>query len=568
MPTYYLRVQAANLASFLEDTQELSTIRGGSLALLEGIPAAAAAVPELDPVSVGASAGIYRFEAADDATAADTAQRIRAALVGGAGDGLKRALRHAVFVAAADRDTGDYTSVRQRLSARARRTQMASATLIYPEPEATSPSSGEDRVCSIDLVRPVGEHDRFFTIRGRPNPPVSHAVFDRRGYGLEAKQNLYQGLLASDASTRAVWDRLAKEVPGHAPFAFQLSSIAEGHCRKSLRTSLRDKICVMYADGTGFGDLQNSFIAGQTGADDHPPVDGAARQWQFDEWVHGWRRQLLGALLDVLIDQQAYGTPSDEERAAREKRNADMPSRDPWTVGRVMRFETLLWGGDEQLFVLPARLGWQFAQAFIRQTAGWQLGKQRLDHGIGLIFCHYDAPIARIRDLASRLADEAKTVSRDSTLILPIVLESFDHIGGAPARYFRRRTPIRFAGAAAPAAPFVLDAGQLANLQAVADCLGAQQASDDKTISRRQLRRLAHVLHAEGRPSGPTSPKVQEQVDELWGLLRACLGEDRFASLDDCFAMPSAPAERFWVLLDEFWDYLLPEPAPAQEPGP
>jgi hypothetical protein len=37
MTEYYLRLEGVNLANFVYDTQDLSTVRGGSLILLDGV---------------------------------------------------------------------------------------------------------------------------------------------------------------------------------------------------------------------------------------------------------------------------------------------------------------------------------------------------------------------------------------------------------------------------------------------------------------------------------------------------------------------------------------------------
>jgi hypothetical protein len=557
MPSYILHAEGVNLAAFVEDTQDLSTIRGGSLALLNAIwrKIAKAARPVLmTPVSVGASIGIYRFEAAGDAEAAKIAEAVRTALKGGVKTQLDKALRHATFVVSLEPEQGGYAGIRQRLTARVRRAQMASATVVYPR-QADDPAR-RNSVCKLDLVRPAAENEKNVIIGGEANPPVSQAVFDRRGYGLVAKQRLYQQLLLEHSAT---WRLLRDKVHRRAPFAFMLSSISEGNSRTGLRSSLRDKICVMYADGTGFGELERRLIADK---DAEHPGDAASRQSKFDQFIRDWRRLLLEGLLGILLREGGYGAPSDEEKAMRAGGDPQATSA---AAKAVVRFETLLWGGDEQLFVLPARLGWRFAEAFTDHVKRHPLGDKRLEHGVGLIFCHNDAPIARIRDLAKHLCDEAKSVTRDETMVLPVVLESFDHIGGAPDAFFRNRTPKRMTGSAVPAAPFALNATQLANLQRAAIHFAKQDGDGDQTISRRQIRRLAYAIHTERRRAEHDGTHAGTLLDQINAQARTCFAaiEDDFDALYDTFAFTSGGAakERFWMLIDEFWDYLVPEPA-------
>nr|WP_294560380.1 hypothetical protein [uncultured Rhodopila sp.] len=503
----------------------------------------------MDPVSVGASIGIYRFDAKDDADAAKIAESVRTALKGGAGDRLDEALQHATFVTTVEPYEENYAKLRQRLTARVRRAQMASANVVYPQQAPPADDTKRNSVCTLDLVRPAARIERNFTIAGQDNPAVSQAVFDRRGYGLEAKQQLYQRLLPDDSAT---WQSLQDKVPGGAPFALMLSSISENSSRPRLRSSLRDKICVMYADGTGFGELEKRFIAGN-GQDQ---LSGAlSRQREFDEFIRNWRRRLLGSLLDILLQEDGYGPPSDDERKWRDA----MPARFR-AAANVVRIETLLWGGDEQLFVLPARLGWRFAEAFTDHVKRHPLGEKRLDHGVGLIFCHNDAPIGRIRDLAGHLCDAAKSVTRDETMILPVVLESFDHIGGHPEAFFRDRTPRRMGVFTAVAAPFALNAAQLAALRKAAERIAEKDSDGDQSISRRQIRRLAYAMHTEHRPSEHDGTRVGDLLDQINAQARDCfVGEFDAHYLP--FASHKAPAERFWMLIDAFWDYLVPEPA-------
>ena len=72
---YYLRVEGVNLAHFVYDTQDLSTVRGGSLLLLLAVDEVCQQVQtaRLVPISTGASIGLFQYDAADEAVA----QRVR-----------------------------------------------------------------------------------------------------------------------------------------------------------------------------------------------------------------------------------------------------------------------------------------------------------------------------------------------------------------------------------------------------------------------------------------------------------------------------------------------------------
>ncbi|MBW2739142.1 MAG: hypothetical protein JRE64_09920 [Deltaproteobacteria bacterium] len=64
MGDYYLRVEAVNLDNFVYDTNDISTIRGGSFLLLDTVNRLESAHDLkglLEKVSTGASAGLFRI---------------------------------------------------------------------------------------------------------------------------------------------------------------------------------------------------------------------------------------------------------------------------------------------------------------------------------------------------------------------------------------------------------------------------------------------------------------------------------------------------------------------------
>jgi len=91
--------------------------------------------------------------------------------------------------------------------------------------------------------------------------------------------------------------------------------------------------------------------------------------------------------------------------------------------------ETLLWGGDELVWVVPAWVGWWTLEFFYQNSAGWPFNQELLTHAAGIVFCHHNAPIHRIKELAHNLAELAKDKSRKESFFAYQRLESFDHIG-------------------------------------------------------------------------------------------------------------------------------------------
>lgn len=82
----------------------------------------------------------------------------------------------------------------------------------------------------------------------------------------------------------------------------------------------------------------------------------------------------------------------------------------------AFRFETLLWGGEELLFVMPAWLGLAFAQGFFDCVKDWKVPEgiqhagKPLTFSAGLVFCHHKTPIRQAKQVAKLLAEAGKDV--------------------------------------------------------------------------------------------------------------------------------------------------------------
>ncbi len=107
--------------------------------------------------------------------------------------------------------------------------------------------------------------------------------------------------------------------------------------------------------------------------------------------------------------------------------------------------ETLLWGGDEIVWVTPAWRGWRLLTMFYESAKAWQLLGKSVTHSAGLVFCHHKAPIHEIVHLAKELNGMVKEKGRRQkarNLFAYQVLESFDHIGRAlDDDFLRERYP-------------------------------------------------------------------------------------------------------------------------------
>lgn len=175
---------------------------------------------------------------------------------------------------------------------------------------------------------------------------------------------------------------------------------------------LSGKLAVIHLDGNGFGKLQDSHC----GSDEE--------QIRFDRRVRGRRAEALAHALRGFVPGTGGEAPLLE---------AVIPAAEAKQQRPVLRLETLLWGGDEMTLVVPAWLGFEvLLQLFA--SLGDEAGDDdstAMTHAAGIVFCHANTPIARMRELAQRLCDSVK-VRFDPSKPAPngfdyVVLESIDY---------------------------------------------------------------------------------------------------------------------------------------------
>lgn len=250
-------------------------------------------------------------------------------------------------------------------------------------------------VCEVDEVRPART---TMTVKNQPDTPVSWSVYSRRDGGMQRKQDFYKRELGVDPAGGRyceTFDELATSMPG------------------SIRpATLNGKVAVFYADGNKFGRVAQRCKMPQ-------------KLTKWDDHIKDTRRQFLRQLLDC---------------AAGSLR---------WKNGDLVRLETLLWGGDEFMMVVPAWCGLELAELFFDSTKGLRYpvdGGDLLSHCCGLVFCHRQAPISGISALAKTLADQGKAMNKALGLdnrLHWMVLESFDQAAGDMGEFLKRRFAVR-----------------------------------------------------------------------------------------------------------------------------
>jgi hypothetical protein len=491
MSKYYLRIEAVNLSNFIEDTQDLSTIRGGSLLLLNAVDEIPNELTSLRlaTMTTGASAGLYSFEADDEESAIKVQDEVAGWLR--THDNLK----HATFVVdyqLAHEESG-FANDLAMLTARNRWRQMQSPTVAIDYVSSSL-------VCEKDLVRPATE-----TMPGPAGSElsVSSSVATRRLAGQQLKQAFYRRQIGK---------------PIQAQFVRELEELTT----EQSKGNLSGKMAVIYLDGNRFGQIKSS-------------VSHSPEAWlNFDTVLKEYRRHMLSGLLDLMS--------ADDNWRADENR---------------YRIETLMWGGDEILWVVPAWKGWETLSYFYETSASWRFGDEPLRHSGGLVFCHHHAPIHRIVTLAKNLAELAKDRSRQENLFAYEVLESFDHIGRDLSAYREERSPQPVDPTQPPDMNSLILRGE--DMPGILNFARAIR----EQIPRKQLHDVVADLLLPTRPPedpSKSASSIEERHQErkkLISKLKATLKQARVSSetLDQIASMLGGE-DSSWLHLNALWDYL------------
>jgi hypothetical protein len=247
MKDYYLRIEGVNLDNFVFDTNDLSTIRGGGLLLLNLPQRVEGILPKetikLKPITQGASWGLFRFQAVDDKTHTDIVNDIHKVLES------DPQYRHATIVVDAipAGKIDEYPLKKKSLEALNRWRQMSSPSVISPaasnspnQPLSEPIDAPRGKVCQFDHVRPaVGKIEK-----GDDRFDASLSVRIRREYGMKNK-----GLEWHQKKTKI------KDLPKFVNDFDKVTSPSDGQDYGNLN----GKMAVIYLDGNKFGERQRNY---------------------------------------------------------------------------------------------------------------------------------------------------------------------------------------------------------------------------------------------------------------------------------------------------------------------
>lgn len=544
--THYLYLEAVNLGNVIDDTEDLSTRRAGGYMLLELVHRVKkACAKELEAISVGASAGL--FQLLDGKSMAEARNKVAGVLT--------QPLYAQATVLVADTETdrisnSDFVTAREGLLAWVRRRQMQTLGFItdFSAESVSNRATAEfmrftdppqEAVCQIDKLRPAWAQAPF----PGETRSASLSVVERREHGRRLRQGFYGRELKSISGEHYADDnRFTDDFEELAGFDRFSEDEATQHHRRGLPKQLDRKLAVFYADGDKFGATNASCASADV-----------LRCW--DQTVQCARQKFLRALLDHL-DTHPLGRARPVN-----KRNGQ------WTPDRL-RIETLMWGGDEFLLVLPAWLALDAVRLFFDTCRiEWPAG-QRRTHSLALVFAHHNAPIGPLKQLAKALADQGKadkdiSAAPDDSLNW-LVLESFDHAGGDLGSYWARRDLPDLAWRHMALGPTRL--GQLLNsanlaaigqvprrslyriVQLLQSLQGLNEGSQEKEAALRLLKRAYENVHQAVKPALLAWQAV-------WQALQP-LADPHWPDQGDAIA-PKAEHLNAWLVLTELWDYLL-----------
>lgn len=379
MAQWILRAEGVNFDASLFDTSDLSTVRGASIALLrldEVIQGALGGGVGVRKLFSGASQCAFVFEAPDAPAAEVVRGRVAQALRHN-GSGLPTAHLCVMVDVAPLAGEGLSAELKALTIAEARnRTRQFRSWTVDPVP----PELGATRADALDRMRPASTviHRAAGPGNALEELPVSRAVKAKRDFGRKARQDFYR----SPAGLGEVAASRILGVDDGLRFTDSIEDIVAS-APDDLPLSVRGKVALVYADGNGFGAKVRQVGPERFGA------ELAAR-----------RRELLAAVLSWYA-QGAKGPHW------RHFATVDRDDR------LCLRFETLLWGGDEFAFAMPAWLVFPFLEGLFSMTAGWAVSTPDgadlpLTHSAGVAIANRKTPIRQLHTIAKAAADLSK----------------------------------------------------------------------------------------------------------------------------------------------------------------
>lgn len=405
----------------------------------------------------------------------------------------KKTKEFATFVSAVERadHPENFSGIVQSLTAKCRWQQYQQSTLVLPE----IGDENENFECYLDRVRPA---IKIAIPIGTEKQNVSKAVIVRRDEGRKLRDDIYRRILQ------------IKEVE----FADNLESLASW----SAAGSLDGKIAFLHIDGNRFGSIRHELCGGETD------------MINFQRAIQDAREDALREILKYAQSQKSFQTSDGE-----------------------IRLETLLWGGDETEWVVPAWQALKVLSIFFEQTKDRRFTAQngksvRLTNAIGVVFCHHNLPILQIRGYADELCRMAKDTLPKGTIDLDanancfafLNMVSFDqmtrHVSDFLEKYHKP----------AQAKDFVINLAELADLKPRLQRL-------KRLMAKNKLHEIIEALQIE--TSEEEEAKIKDVVDRAKNLLNKA----HKTQLENTIQGVIKGQPHRWYLVSDLWDYVVEE---------
>lgn len=369
MPQYYMRIEAVNLGYSVYDTHDISTIRGGSFLILNSFNEierkAKKAGVQLKILSSAASEAIIRFKANDD----NEAFRIEEMCYNALPDTTKEFTTFVSAILPITKNQSFQTHI-EKLKAHCRWQQYKNLSFVLPKPSVKAKDS-----CDLDGVRPAidSEYEKV----------LSRMVKIRREKGKKLRNDLYNEILGRQAFTLKQQDETKSTKK--LKFVSDLKTLSSN----TEMGSLDGKIAFIYIDGNRFGRIRNKlFEVKKSLSEDEKLLE------YFQEHIQKEIREpALKAILKFALKNKSFLTPTND-----------------------IRLETLLWGGDEIEWVVPAWQAFNVLKIFFNEASKQQYYLHEklekpilLTHAGGVVFCPHNLPILQVRKYAHQLCDLAKS---------------------------------------------------------------------------------------------------------------------------------------------------------------
>jgi len=586
---WHVVVNAISFGNVMYDTDDLSAIRGASWAMLAICDNLAAALRAalgngftVEEVSAGASRAHLCVKAQDpSATEAMLQQTLDEVLSGGnasangafneAEPGLASLLPHLVFSRSVDAD--EATARRSCAIAQYQMMDVALPAMVdkaqskarleqdakdkgtgRSDPSRAMQLADEGQPCTKDRVRPIfrlgwrAARNDETTSQPMRDVPVSASFFARHEFGRTGRRpRFYKSQAGIGLETCCSLADSFEEIVEKPP--------------PGLPVTVRNKMCVLYMDGNAFGRIRQDWLANESG-------DAAG----FSRAISGTRKALLKGLVDYFCEdgQEGWLRVCPQKKYLENGKQRTMPA---------LRFETLMWGADESVFVFP---GWAYPAVMSKLAQlldDPQCGRitmpddstRTLSYAIGVAIGHYKTPIRAMKALAGQLADSAKARAKAlaknnggelQSLVDAMVLGGID----LPVRpLVAERRAIHGLDEEKQQIIFNMPLAQLPAIMQRLEAIRGEAGNRDAGVPRAKLASILQQAINEGQ-LGDRSPDV---LAELGALLESREGGARSDLQDTLFGWcedaPLAPLVHLMALWNMLGTMPLPQALPQEE---